>query len=120
MTDAKSKKKNRPEIPARPPFVEAEFIPPSGIPQTVIVPPGEPDLSTGIPVSLDVSPLYEHMPEAFQRELVKALRAQGLVKAADYFQPDAGIRFRAAMLSVIRHDFLNVQTLAKEEMTDVR
>lgn len=110
MTEKTRKAKAAPQI------VEAHFVPPSGIPRTVLVPEGETDLSTGIPVSLDLSPLYPHMPDSFLRELTSALHAVGLVKAVDYFKPEAGPNFRAAMLSVIRHDFSNVQALAKEEL----
>lgn len=105
--------------PAAPPIIEAQFISASGVPRTVLVPQGETDLTRGIPVSLDLSPLYAHMPDDFLKELTRACYAVGLVKAADYFAPDAGQRFRAAMLSVIRHDFSNVQAIAKEELANV-
>lgn len=98
-----------------PEFVKKDFTDSEGIPQRVLVPPDETDLQTGIPVSLNLSALYGHMPAEFQRELYQSLHAQGLVEAADYFKPGASDRFRAAMLTVIRHDFLSVQTLAMEE-----
>lgn len=102
--------------PDAPPMIEAHFISPTGLPSRVLVPKGETNLARGIPVSLDLSTLYTHMPDSFLQELTAACHAVGLVKAADYFAPDAGQRFRAAMFSVIKHDFNNVQTLAKEEL----
>lgn len=96
------------------PLVKKDFTDPDGIPQRVLVPEGETDLKTGIPVSLDLSPLFSHMPEGFQRDLTQALHARGLVEAKDYFAPGAADLFRSAMLSVIKHDFLSVQALAKE------
>lgn len=88
----------------------------SGIPRVVLVPPGEKDLKTGIPVSFDLSPLYGHMPAEFQRELYKALHAQGLVEPADYFKPGAAERYQRALRDVLKHDFLSIQTLANEEL----
>lgn len=115
MIDNPKKKSRNASNP--PQIVEADFISPDGVPSKVLIPAGEKDLSKGIPASLDLSPLYSHMPEGFVRELTIACHAVGLVKPIDYFAPDAPNRFRAAMLSVIKHDFLNAQALAKEEIT---
>lgn len=112
LMTSKSKKSGSPSMP----IVRKEFTDGFGIPRTVLLPEGETDVKAGIPASLDLSPLYGHMPADFQRELYAALRAQGLVDAADYFKPGAGERFRAAMFTVIKHDFFSVQTLAKEEL----
>lgn len=87
-----------------------------GIPRVVLIPVGETDNQAGIPISLDLDRLYGHMPVEFQRSLYEALHAQGLVEPADFLKPGAGERFRAAMLSIIKHDFLSVQALAKEEL----
>ena len=87
----------------------------SGITRLVLLPEGETDAKMGIPVSLDLSPLFGHMPPEFQKALYDALHANGLVVAKDYFKPGSDQRFKAAMLSVIRHDFLSVQSLAKTE-----
>lgn len=97
-------------------LVEKTYTTNEGIPALVLVPDDEPDLSTGIPVSLDLSELYTHMPQDFQRRLYEALHAQGLIKPQDYFTPDASQRFKAAMLTVIRADFLSCQTIAKREL----
>ena len=102
------------------PPVEKSYIDASGIPSRVLVPEGTTDLSIGIPVSLDISSLYSHMPPQFVVDLTTALHAQGLVKPADYFQPGASDRYRAALLMVIRHDFLNLQTIAKQELDNRR
>lgn len=114
MTERRPTKKPASEI------IEKSFIDPAGIPRVTLLPKGENDPSMGIPVSLDLAPLFGHMPDSFQADLTVALHAQGLIKAADYFQPGASDRFRAAMLTVIRHDFLNVQALAKQEIPNGR
>lgn len=112
-----SKRKTRGASQGVPP-VKQTYIDDEGISKVVLLPPGETDASIGIPVSLDVSTLYVHMPPGFNRALHEALHAQGLIEPADYFKTGAADRFKAAMLTVIRHDFLNAQTLAKEEMSN--
>jgi hypothetical protein len=97
------------------PLVQADYTDPAGIPRRVLLPEGEKDTSTGIPLSLDLSPLYGHMPTDFQARLYTALHAQGLIEPRDYFKAGASDRFKTAMLSVIRHDLLSIQALAKEE-----
>lgn len=87
-----------------------------GIPRVVLLPEGETDARMGIPVSLDLSPLFGHMPADWQRDLYKALHARGLVEPADFLKPTAADLFRSAMLSVIKHDFNNVQSLVKQEL----
>lgn len=98
------------------PPVEKSYVDASGIPTRVLIPEDATDLSAGIPVSLDISKLYEHMPPQFVVDFTTALHAQGLVKPSDYFEPGASDRYRAALLMVIRHDFLNIQALAKAEL----
>lgn len=99
-----------------PNFNRKTFTNDLGHPQVVLLPEGETDVKAGIPVSLDLSGLYAHMPESFLKALYDNLHAQGLIEAKDFFKPGASDRFRAAMLSVIRHDFLSVQTIANEEL----
>lgn len=89
-----------------------------GIPRVVLLPEGETDARMGIPVSLDLSPLFGHMPADWQREFYKALHARGLVEAKDFLKPTAAELFRSAMLSVIKHDFHNVQSLIKQEQNN--
>lgn len=98
------------------PSVEKNYVDASGIPSRVLVPEGATDLSAGIPVSLDISELYAHMPPQFVVDFTTALHAQGLVKPSDYFERGAADRYKAALLMVIRHDFLNIQALAKQEI----
>lgn len=100
--------------------IEKDYTDAAGVPTRVLVPEGATDLSAGIPVSLDISGLYAHMPEDFVVQFTKALHAQGLVKPADYFVPGASDRYRAALLMVIRSDFLNIQALAKQELDSRR
>jgi len=97
-------------------LVERKFTDSDGLPAVVLVPEGETDLSTGIPQGLNLSTLYQDMPKDFQRRLYEALHAQGLIKPKDYFKPNASQLFKAAMLTVIRHDFLSAQRIAKEEL----
>src|SRR5690348_9261519 len=87
------------------PFERKTYEDGLGISRVVLIPPGEKDMKTGIPVSLDLTPLYGHMPADFQREFYAALHAQGLVEAADYFKPGAAERYRRALFTVIKHDF---------------
>ncbi|HSS97106.1 MAG TPA: hypothetical protein VLK33_08750, partial [Terriglobales bacterium] len=76
MIDKKPKQGGKP--PSAAPYERKSFTNDLGIPQVVLVPPGETDLKTGIPLSFDLSPLYGHMPAEFQRELYAALHAQKL------------------------------------------
>lgn len=115
MSD-KSKNNPKPKNPSTPAVVRKQYLDQTGISRVVLLPEGEKDVKTGIPVSLDLSPLFGHMPDEFQRSLYEALHAKGLVDAADYFKPGAAERFRSALLSVVKHDFFSVQTLAKEEL----
>lgn len=111
-----SKRKSKPVAEDNVSIVRQTYTDPSGISRVVLLPQGETDVKAGIPVSLDLSSLFGHMPDLFQRELYAALHAQGLVEAADYYKKGAAERFRAAMFTVIKHDFLNCQAIAKEEL----
>lgn len=97
-------------------LVKVDAIDTQGVPLRVLLPQGETDTSIGIPISLDLSTLYPHMPDEFLKRLYEALHAQGLVEPADYFKAGADQRFKAAMLTVIRKDFLDCQTIAKQEL----
>lgn len=101
-----------------PPYERVTFEDNSGIPRVVLVPPDEKDKMTGIPLSLDLSPLYGHMPIEFQRALTKALHDHGLIEPVDFFKPGAADRYQRAMRTVIKHDFLSLQKLAKQELKD--
>jgi len=112
-------KQAKPSAPKQP--VERKtYTDNSGIPRVVLVPAGEKDLKAGIPVSLDLSTLYGHMPKAFQQAMYKALHAQGLIEPADYFKKGAAERYQRALRDVLKHDFLNIQALAKEEINHAR
>lgn len=86
----------------------------TGVSQVVLLPDGETDATLGIPVSLDLSTLYPHMPPEFVQILTRELHTRGLIEPCDYLKPGAAELYRAALLSVIRHDFLSIQTIAKE------
>lgn len=107
MTD-KSKSKR--------PLERKTFVDDADIPRVVLIPETETDLRKGIPVSLDLTPLFGHMPKEFQAAFYQALHAQGLVEAKDFFAPDAAERYRRALFTVIKHDFLSIQNLAYKEL----
>lgn len=115
MTDRRSNKKTEAGRPA-PEIVERQYVDASGIPRVALLPKGETDTAMGIPVSLDLSPLYQHMSESWLRDFTAALHAQGLIKPQDFFVAGASDRYKAALLMVIRADFLSIQALAKEEL----
>lgn len=70
----------------------------------------------GIPISLPVEQLYQHMPLAFQITLVNELWNVGLIEPADFLKRDAPERTRAALLSVVKHDTMDILNLAREMM----
>jgi hypothetical protein len=101
---------------AKAPYERKTFQDDSGISRVVLIPPGETDLKRGIPLSLDLSPLFGHMPDSFQRDFYAALHAQGLIEPKDWFKRDASERYKRALLTVMKHDFLSVQAIAIKEM----
>jgi hypothetical protein len=113
MTD-KQKSKQGARSPT--PYERKSYQDDSGATRVVLIPEGETDLKLGIPLSFDLSPLFGHMPKAFQQELYNALHAQGLVEPADYFKPGAAERYQRALRTVLKHDFSNIQTLAQKEL----
>lgn len=96
--------------------VEKDYVDASGLATRVLVPEGSSDLSAGIPVSLDISNAFTHMPPSFVVDFTRALHTVGLVKPSDYFQPGASDKYKQALFMVIRSDFLTLQALAKEEL----
>lgn len=120
MNETEKKPKPKETGGSKPPFERKTFTNDLGIPQVVLVPSTETDLKKGIPLSLDLSPLYGHMPKGFQTALYKALHAQGLVEPGDYFKKGAAERYQRALRDVLKHDFLNIQALAKEEINHAR
>jgi hypothetical protein len=115
MTE-KSKKPKPTPLKYPPQYKRESYDNDLGIPQVVLIPLGESDKTTGIPLSLDLSPLFGHMPASFQKALTTALHAQGLIEPADYFKPGAAERYQRAMRTVLKHDFLSIQALAKQEL----
>jgi hypothetical protein len=94
-----------------------EYRDSEGIMRRVIVPSDDgANPEEGIPVSLQVDLLYEHMPLPFRQRLTDALWAQGLIEPADYLRAGAAEKIRAAWLSVVRYDVLDIQNLARETM----
>lgn len=92
-----------------------DYVDAEGINRRVLLPVDDgtnPD--EGIPISVPVDRLYEHMPVAFRRDLVAALWAVGLVESDDFLRKDAPDRIRAALLSVVKHDTMDILNLARE------
>lgn len=98
-----------------------EYTDYEGIPHRVAIPEGE-DIppEQGIPVSLDLDMLYEDLPVEFRKKLYVNLWQAGLITACDYTQPGASETFRRAFLAVIRSDFMDVLTLAREVCNNER
>lgn len=115
MTD-KSKSKQGGRQPAPSPYERKTYEDGFGVTKVVLVPLGEKDTKAGIPISLDLTPFFGHMPADFQRELYAALHAQGLIEPVDFFKPGAAERYQRALRTVLKHDFTVIQTLASKEL----
>lgn len=119
MTDKKKQRTTlgKDDWQSAPPYEKVNFNDDSGVPRVVLIPKGETDYKAGIPVSLDLTPLFGHMPPSFLKAFYKALHDQGLIEPADFFKSGAAERYRRALFTVIKHDFLSVQALANKELT---
>lgn len=97
-------------------LVERKYVDESGINRLVLVPANSNgiDLSEGIPISLDLDPLYEHLPLEFRVRLYNALWDRGLIKPHDFLAPDAPEKYMAAIRSIIKRDALDAVKLANE------
>lgn len=99
------------------PLTEADYRDARGVLHRVLVPiDGSASPDEGIPVSLDISALYSEMPDRFVAALTEALWSVGLVTPRDYVAPGAMEKARAALLSVVKRDALDLQALAIEEI----
>lgn len=119
MTEKKTPEKRNVDKTAwtsSPPYKRETFDDETGIPRVVLIPERETNLKAGIPLSLDLTELYGHMPADFQKSLYKALHAQGLIEPQDFFKSGAAERYQRALRTVLKHDFLNIQALAKQEL----
>jgi hypothetical protein len=94
-----------------------DYVDSNGIKRRVLVPADDGACpEEGIPISLPVDELYAHMPLEFRQRLVEALWAVGLIEPSDYLQRDAPERTRAALLSVVKRDTMDILNLARETM----
>ena len=94
-----------------------DYVDREGIKRRVLMPSDDgtsPD--EGIPISLPVDELYAHMSLEFRQRLVEALWAVGLIESSDFLQRDAPDRIRAALLSVVKRDTMDILNLARETM----
>lgn len=104
------------ELEAAVGITSVDYIDKEGIKRRVLLPVGEEDgaIDEGIPVSLPVDTLYLHMPLTFRKELIEALWNVGLIEPEDFLRGDAPNRIRAALMSVIKHDTMDILNLARE------
>lgn len=94
-----------------------DYTDPKGIKRRVALPEGATaDVSEGIPISLDVGALYPHMPPEFVRALTDELWARDLVEPRDFLASGAHERIRAALLSVLKRDALDIVSFAREQL----
>lgn len=92
-----------------------DYVDSEGIKRRVILPSDDganPD--EGIPISVPVDSLFEQMPVEFRRALVDALWANGLIEKDDFLRKDAPDKIRASLLSVVKHDTMDILNLARE------
>ncbi len=86
-----------------------------GIMRRVLLPDGaDSDPTEGIPVSLPVDDLFDHMPLPFRQKLMEELWARDLIEPNDFLRPGALEQIRSAWLSVAKKDSLDIQNLARE------
>lgn len=92
-----------------------------GIHRRVLLPKDfDGDPAEGIPVSLDLTHLYPHMPPDFHAWLTEELWARGLVEPKDFLTPAAPELIRAALFGAVRQDTLSIMALAKEQQSHAR
>ncbi len=92
-----------------------DYIDAEGIKRRVILPSDDGvNPEEGIPISVPVDTLFEHAPIEFRRALVDALWANGLIEKDDFLRKDAPDKIRASLLSVTKHDTMDILNLARE------
>jgi hypothetical protein len=97
---------------------KVDYLSADGLPQRSLIPAYENgiDPSEGIPLHLDLDPLYGHLPLEFRQRLYQAIHAHGLIEPQDFLRPGAAEKYMAALRSVIKQDALSAIALAKEVM----
>lgn len=91
-----------------------EYSDERGIPRRVLLPDNDTgNPKRGIPFSLNVDNLYPHMPVEFLQRLYPALWLRGIVTAEDALKPGAGALIAAAIMSIVQHDALTIQAVAR-------
>lgn len=85
-----------------------------GIKRRVLLPEEGIDPVEGIPISVPVDTLYQHMPLSFRIRLIEALWVVGLIEPDDFLRLGAADQIRAALLSVVKHDTMDILSMAKE------
>lgn len=94
-----------------------DYIDKDGIKRRVLIPVGVTDLSEGIPISLPVDSLYYDCSIEFRRLLIDELWARGVIEPCDFKKAGAGELITAALRSAVRHDALDIISLANQECT---
>lgn len=95
-------------------MIRRDYFDERGIQRRVLVPDETTPLSEGIPISVPVDTLYDHMPTEFVVHLVNALFARNLIEPGDFFKAGAAELTRNAILEVCRQDALSIISLAKK------
>lgn len=95
---------------------KVDYVSAEGLPQRSLIPADANGIppEEGIPVHLDLDPLYGHLPLEFRQRLYQALWTRGLIEPRDYLQPGAAERYMAALRAVVKEDALSAIALAKE------
>lgn len=92
-----------------------DYVDAEGIKRRVLLPSDDGmNPEEGIPVSVPVDTLFEHMPIEFRRALVEALWNNGLIESIDFLHKDAPDKIRSSLLSVVKHDTMDILNLARE------
>lgn len=95
-----------------------DYVDGEGIKRQVALPDLSFEPTEGIPISLDVDSLFEHMPLSFRAQLVEELWNRDLIQPADFLKPGAAEKIRSAILSVAHFDTMDIITLAKERLNN--
>ena len=97
-----------------------DYVDPSGFKRRVFIPDGMEieDVSEGIPVSLDLMPLFEDFPPERVAVLSNELWDRGLISPSDFTRKEAPDIIRSALLSFVKTDTMDIMALAKERSRD--
>lgn len=113
MTKRRSKPSEQKSINTPQPIIAHDVEDEEGRPVRLLTPEGQPP-EGGIPTHLNLTEIYGHLPVEFQRAIIRACWERGLIEPQDFLQADSAGKFRQALHSVIRNEWLKVLHLAQE------